>query len=247
MEIRSAVVIGASRGLGLAITEEILSMESIQSVTASYRSEDTVEALCALEDPRLRRLPLEVTDEASFEAFVGSMGQGDGPPQLVIHCAGILHEPGLSPEKSLRQCRAEALQRIFAVNSIGPVLTAKHLIPLMPKREASHFAALSAMVGSIGDNRLGGWYGYRASKAALNQLLKTVSIECKRTHPGLCVSAIHPGTTDTDLSQPFQGNVKPDKLYSPRQSARRIIRVVLAGSPEDSGRFVNWDGSLIPW
>ena len=103
------------------------------------------------------------------------------------------------------------------------------------------------MVGSIGDNRLGGWYGYRASKAALNQLLRTLSIECKRTHPGLCVTAIHPGTTDTQLSQPFQGNVKPGKLYTPEQSAKRIIEVVMQGSPEDTGRFVNWDGKTIPW
>ena len=103
------------------------------------------------------------------------------------------------------------------------------------------------MVGSIGDNRLGGWYGYRASKAALNQFMRTLAVECRRTHPGLCVTAIHPGTTDTTLSQPFLGNVRPGKLYTPRQSAQRIIRVILEGQPEDSGRFVNWDGNPIPF
>jgi NAD(P)-dependent dehydrogenase (short-subunit alcohol dehydrogenase family) len=117
----------------------------------------------------------------------------------------------------------------------------------MPKNRSTHFAALSAMVGSIGDNRLGGWYGYRASKAALNQFLRTLSIECRRTHPELCVTAIHPGTTDTALSAPFQSNVKPEKLYTPEQSADRILEVVLAGTPKESGRFVNWDGNPLPF
>jgi NAD(P)-dependent dehydrogenase (short-subunit alcohol dehydrogenase family) len=103
------------------------------------------------------------------------------------------------------------------------------------------------MVGSISDNRLGGWYGYRASKAALNQFLRTMSIECRRTHPQLCITAIHPGTTDTDLSSPFQGNVEPGKLYSAEQSADRILKVVTSGTPEESGRFVNWTGDPIPF
>ena len=110
-----------------------------------------------------------------------------------------------------------------------------------------HFAVLSAMVGSIGDNRLGGWYGYRASKAALNQFMKTLAVECHRSHPQLCITSMHPGTTDSELSRPFQANVKPGKLYTPSQSAGRILRVISAGNSEDSGRFVNWDGKQIPW
>ena len=246
-EINSAIVVGASRGIGLAITRALLEAPSIDSVVASYRSKSTADELFALADPRLRCFPAEVTDEDSLRRFAEDVRKQAIRPDLVVHCAGILHEPGLQPEKSLRQCDPEALQRILTVNSIGPLLVAKHLIPLVPRRQPAHFAVLSAMVGSIGDNRLGGWYGYRASKAALNQLLRTLSIECKRTHPGLCVTAIHPGTTDTQLSQPFQGNVKPGKLYTPEQSAKRIIEVVTAGSPEDTGRFVNWDGKTIPW
>jgi NAD(P)-dependent dehydrogenase (short-subunit alcohol dehydrogenase family) len=103
------------------------------------------------------------------------------------------------------------------------------------------------MVGSIGDNRLGGWYGYRASKAALNQFMRTLAVECHRSRPQLCITAIHPGTTDTALSQPFQGNVKPAKLYTPSQSAVRILHVVSSGQAEQSGRFVSWDGKPIPW
>ena len=124
-------------------------------------------------------------------------------------------------------------------------MTARAIIPLMPKAKPGHFAALSAMVGSIGDNRLGGWYGYRASKAALNQFLRTLAIECRRTHPGLCISAIHPGTTDTALSRPFQANVKPERLYTANQSAVRVLQVVRSGTPQESGRFVNWDGGPI--
>ena len=103
------------------------------------------------------------------------------------------------------------------------------------------------MVGSIGDNRLGGWYGYRASKAALNQFMRTLAVECRRSHPQLCITAIHPGTTDTALSEPFQSNVKPGKLYTPSQSAARILQVVSDAQAEQSGHFVNWDGKPIPW
>jgi NAD(P)-dependent dehydrogenase (short-subunit alcohol dehydrogenase family) len=124
-------------------------------------------------------------------------------------------------------------------------MLAQALIPLMPRRQKSHFTVLSAMVGSISDNRLGGWYAYRASKAALNQFMRTLSIECRRTHPGLCVTSIHPGTTDTGLSRPFQANVKNGKLYTPGQSAGRILSVVGQSTAEQSGQFVNWDGQPI--
>jgi len=245
--IHSAVVIGASRGLGLALTRAALDRPGMQAVCATYRTPDTAAGLFELADPRLHRLPVDVTDMNSMGTLAASIRQIDLRPNLVIHCAGILHEPGLQPEKSLRQCDPFALQRLFAVNSIGPLMTARALLPLLPRRQPSQYAVLSAMVGSIADNRLGGWYGYRASKAALNQFLRTLAIECRRTHPGLCVTAIHPGTTDTALSAPFLGNVEPGKLYQPEQSARRIIDVVLTGKPDESGRFVNWDGRPIPY
>lgn len=245
--IQTALVIGASRGIGLAITRALLNMSRIQTVYATYRDAKT--AIELMEDPerRLVRFQADVTDESSLQALANSIVQTGNQPGLVIHCAGILHEPGLRPEKSLRQVSSKALERLFKVNSIGPLLTAKHILPIMAKRQPVHFAALSAMVGSIDDNRLGGWYGYRASKAALNQFLRTLSIECRRTFPDLCITAIHPGTTDTELSAPFQGNVSPDKLYTPEQSASRILQVVTTGTPEMSGRFVSWDGSPIPY
>lgn len=245
--VTTALVVGANRGIGLAMTRALLGDPSMTRILATYRSADSVEALAGIDDARLRLFQLEVTDQGSIEQVATAIKSAGVSPELVIHCAGILHENGVKPEKSLRQCDASALQRLFAVNSIAPLMLARALIPLMPKRQPTHFAVLSAMVGSIGDNRLGGWYGYRASKAALNQFMRTLAIECRRTHPELCVTAIHPGTTDTGLSRPFQANVGPGKLYSAEQTAARVLKVICAGSPTDSGRFVNWDGSNIPW
>ncbi len=244
---RAALIVGASRGIGLAITRALLEDQSWEKVYATCRESSGAAELAAIADARLSTLPVDVTREDHLQALGDRLKTGGHALRLVIHCAGILHEGPVQPEKALKQCRSESLSRMFEVNSIAPLMLAREIIPLLPRRGRSHFAALSAMVGSIADNRLGGWYGYRASKAALNQLLRTLAVECRRTHPELCVTAIHPGTTDTDLSRPFQSNVKPGKLYPPEQSARRIIRVVTGGEPQDSGRFMNWDGQPIPW
>lgn len=244
-EPSTAVVVGASRGIGLAITRALLGNAQVNRVIASYRQPSSATELLALDDERLHRLRLDVTEATDIQQLVQSIKQVGGRPDFVIHCAGILHEKGIQPEKALNQCDAGALKRLFEVNSIGPLMLAKALIPLMPRRQNSHFTVLSAMVGSIGDNRLGGWYAYRASKAALNQLMRTLAIECRRTHPGLCITSIHPGTTDTGLSRPFQANVKAGKLYTPEQSARRILHVVGQSTAEQSGQFVNWDGKPI--
>jgi NAD(P)-dependent dehydrogenase (short-subunit alcohol dehydrogenase family) len=240
------VVIGASRGIGLAVTFALLKDPHVQHVYASYRRTSGAHGLLTLDDPRLRTCQLDVIEEADIRELAGSIRRNGHQPDLVVNCAGILHETGVQPEKSLGQCEDGAISRVFQVNSIGPLMLAKALIPLMPRRKAAHFAVLSAMVGSIADNRLGGWYAYRASKAALNQFMRTLSVECRRSHPGLCITAIHPGTTDTGLSRPFQGNVKEGKLYTPEQSAARILKVIAASGPGQSGQFVNWDGTPIP-
>ena len=243
----TALVVGASRGIGLAITQQLLQEPGIQRVYATYRQSDTAEGLLAIDDERLQTLRVDVTSAEDLQGLATNIRSNQAPPDFVINSAGILHEDTLQPEKSLDQCKQETLIRIFQVNSIGPLMLAKAVLPLIPKNRPGHFAVLSAMVGSIGDNRLGGWYGYRASKAALNQFMKTLAVECHRSHPQLCITSIHPGTTDSELSRPFQANVKPGKLYTPSQSAERILRVVSAGQAEDSGRFVNWDGKPIPW
>jgi len=241
----TAVVVGASRGIGLAITKALLANTQVKRVVASYRQPVTASELLALDDERLHRVQLDVTEATDIQQLVQLIKHLEGRPDFVIHCAGILHEKGIQPEKALNQCDAATLRRVFEVNSIGPLMLARALIPLMPRSRTAHFTVLSAMVGSIADNRLGGWYAYRASKAALNQFMRTLSIECRRTHPGLCITSIHPGTTDTELSRPFQANVKAGKLYTPEQSARRILRVVGKSAADQSGQFVNWDGEPI--
>ena len=243
----TALVVGANRGIGLAITLKLLRNQAVHRVYASYRQMDTSAGLFEIDDARLIRVKADITRPADLQEIAETIRSNGDQPDLVINSAGILHEQGVRPEKTLSQCQQESLLRLFMVNSIGPLLLANSVIPLMPKNRISHFAVLSAMVGSIADNRLGGWYGYRASKAALNQFMRTLAVECRRSRPRLCITAIHPGTTDTSLSRPFQANVKPGKLYTTDQSAERILQVVTTGQPEQSGRFVNWDGKLLPW
>lgn len=243
----AALVMGASRGIGLAITKHLLQDRDLRRIYATYRQTETAAGLLQIEDPRLLTIKADITIPADMQGLAKNIEANRDHPDLVINSSGILHDEKLQPEKSLRQCAQDSLMRLFLVNSIGPLMLARAVIPLMPKSQPAHFAVLSAMVGSIGDNRLGGWYGYRASKAALNQFMRTLAVECHRSHPQLCITAIHPGTTDTALSQPFQGNVKPGKLYTPSQSAGRILHVVSSGQAEQSGRFVNWDGKPIPW
>ncbi len=242
-----ALVVGASRGIGLALTRQLLQQQGIKQVYATYRQAQTAEGLFDINDDRVHTISADITRPDDLQGLADRIKSNGHHPDFVINSAGILHEADLQPEKALGQCRQDTLLRMFSVNSIGPLMLAKAVIPLMPKKRAGHFAVLSAMVGSISDNRLGGWYGYRASKSALNQFIRTLAIECRRSHPNLCITAIHPGTTDTALSRPFQSNVVPGKLYDSATSAGRILQVIGGGGAEQSGRFVNWDGNVIPW
>lgn len=141
----------------------------------------------------------------------------------------------------------DKLARSFAINAIGPALVAKHILPLLPQDERAVFAAISARVGSIGDNRLGGWYGYRASKAALNQLIKTFSIELARRHSEAVCVGLHPGTVDTALSKPFQGSVPARQLFESDKAARQLLNVLDGLNPSDTGNLFAWDGSRLPF
>lgn len=242
------LVVGASRGIGLALVETLLGATSVKRVLATHRPTSDTKALRQLAEPdRLQLQSLDVADDRSLRAFERVVAGIGGGVDLAIHAAGLLHDGEVQPEKSLEQCDPRQLMRLFEVNSIGPLMVARALLPQLDRKRPFIFAALSAMVGSIGDNRLGGWYGYRASKTALNQFVKTLANECRTRHPKGIVVAVHPGTTDTDLSKPFQRGVKSGKLYSPAQTARRLVAVLDGLGTEDSGRFLNWDGSGIPW
>lgn len=244
------LVIGANRGIGLALAAAQLSDPDTETLVATHRPDSVSEELAALRErwpEKLRLLTLDVTEPAGFDRLGALADEFEGGFDLAIHAAGILHEGGLRPEKALAQCEPRQLMRLFEVNSIGPLMTARSLLPAQPRKKPFIFAAISAMVGSIGDNRLGGWYGYRASKAALNQFMRTLANECRLSHPQATVVALHPGTTDTALSRPFQRNIEPDRLYTVEQTAARLLGVLGALETADSGRFFNWDGAEIPW
>ncbi len=228
MNETSAVVIGASGGIGSALVERLKAAGDHALVHALSRSETG----------------LNLEDEDSIAAAAAQIANGP-PPKLVIVATGVLHGDH-QPERSYRALTAEHLMRDYRLNAIGPALVAKHVLPLMPREARGVFAALSARVGSIGDNRLGGWHAYRASKAALNMLIRNLAIEHGRTHKGGIVVGLHPGTVATDLSAPFQAGVPADKLFTPDYSAEQLLRVLADLEPADSGAVFAWDGQRIP-
>lgn len=167
------------------------------------------------------------------------------PLDLVIVANGILHGDAFRPEKSLRDLSAEKFQRIFEVNTIIPALIAKYFLPKLNKERPSIFAALSARVGSVSDNHLGGWYAYRASKAALNMIIKNAAIEVRRSNKQARIVGLHPGTVDSNLSKPFQGNIANGKLFTPDYSAKKLFEVLEQLSPEQTGKCFAWDGKEV--
>ena len=245
----NALIVGASQGIGLGFVKALLQQDNVERVFATYRNQETAGELFALQqyDSRLKCLQVDITEESQIANGVRQIQEQATQLHLVIYCVGVLHEENLTPEKSLGQIKAENLIYSFQVNSIGAVLLAKHLMPLFKKSDRSIFASISAKVGSIGDNRLGGWYGYRASKAALNMFLKTTAIEYSRRCPKTIVVALHPGTTDTRLSKPFQKNVPPGKLFPIEHTVKLLSGVISGLKPKDSGEFFSWDGSKLPW
>ncbi len=227
----AAVVIGASGGIGSALVDAI-------------RDEDAFEALHSFARYSDASSHLDLTDEQSIAAAAAMVAMGPAPT-LILVATGLLHDDTHGPEKALRELDPDWLRRNFAINAIGPALVAKHLLPLMPRTGRCVFAALSARVGSIADNRMGGWYGYRASKAALNQLIRTMAVEERRRNDRSIVVALHPGTVDTGLSRPFQGNVRPGSLFPPDRAAIQLLDVIDGLKAPDSGKLFNWDGSEI--
>lgn len=243
------LVCGASQGIGLALCAALLARDDVARVWAVSRQANRNSALAALagqHGERLIRMDCDARDEQSLAGLARELSASCEHLHLVISTLGILQGDGARAEKSLAQLDLAGLQAAFASNAFAPVLLLKHLLPLL-RKQPSTFAALSARVGSISDNRLGGWYSYRASKAALNQLLHTASIELKRLNPASTVLLLHPGTTDTSLSQPFQANVPAGQLFEPAFAAQCIIEQVGRHGPAQSGTFWAWDGQSIDW
>jgi len=240
-----AVVVGARGGVGAALCSLLLGLDERNEVLATSR--DLEWCAATSEHQRLRRVVADLTDDESIVALRDAVERHLPAPNLVVNCSGLLHDGDLQPERTWRNLERESMHRVFDVQVYGPALLVRYLLPLMPRNERGVFASLSARVGSIEDNRLGGWFSYRASKAAQNMVLKTASIEAARRWPKLVVLALHPGTVDTDLSAPFSARVPEEKLFSAAQAARYLASVIGARGPEDSGGFFAWDGKPIPW
>ncbi len=248
--LEQALVIGAGQGIGLEFVRQWLQAPSIGTVFATTRHLNQAVGLQKLQQlypDQLKVLEVDITQEAQIAIAVAHIQANCDRLHWVINCVGILHEAQLQPEKALRQAHPENLMRYFQVNSIGHLLWAKHLLPLLKHGDRSVLASISAKVGSIGDNRLGGWYGYRASKAALNMFMKTTALEYSRRSPQTIVALLHPGTTDTELSRPFQSNVPPEKLFSVERTVTQLRAVLSNLTPSNSGEFFSWDGQPLPW
>ena len=187
---------------------------------------------------------IDYSQEASIEK-AASIASEQSPIDVTIVATGILHEKNMMPEKSLRDLSATQLLRTFNVNTIVPALVAKHFIPKLSKKSQAIFAALSARVGSISDNKLGGWFSYRASKAALNMIIKNAAIETKRKNGNAIIVGLHPGTVQSDLSEPFLANVPENKLFTPEHSVEKLINVLQRLTPLESGKCFAWDGQEI--
>ena len=234
------MVVGAAGGIGRALIARLQTAPNFGHVVALSRRRPEgwpKNAACSW-------CAVDILDEASLAGAAEHAGR-HGPVTRIIVATGLLHARGLAPEKSLRALDAAQMARVMAVNAIGPAVVAKHFLPLTPRDRPSVFAALSARVGSIGDNRLGGWFSYRASKAALNQLIHTAAIEHRRTHPlGVCV-ALHPGTVETALSIPFTATMPKARLFNPSAAAGHLLSVMDNLGPENTGGFFAWDGAVV--
>lgn len=229
----SAVVIGASGGIGGALEAALIEEGVFDVVHGFARS-------------RTGQQHLDLLDEPSIAAAAADVAAGPAPT-LVIVATGILHTDEHGPEKANRDLDPAWLARVYAVNAIGPALVAKHFLPVMPQTGRTVFTALSARIGSISDNRLGGWHGYRASKAALNMLLRTIAIEERRRNDRAIVVGLHPGTVDTGLSRPFQTNVPAGRLFDPERAALQLLDVIEGLKAPDSGKLFDFEGEEIPF
>ena len=230
-----ALVVGGG-GIGRALSAELARRQPSLLVTLATRQ--------PLSD---REWSVDLQSPDSLSQLTEQLTADPHPLRLVINATGRLHSPSFQPEKRLQHAEQSALLDSFAINAAGPLLLAKSVEPVLTRGTPFHFASLSARVGSIADNRSGGWYAYRGAKAAQNMMLRCLSLEWARRLPLATVTLLHPGTTDTALSKPFQSFVPKEKLFSPERAAGHLLDVLLNQTPSESGRFIAWDGQEIPW
>ncbi len=235
------VIFGSHGGIGEALVNHFHNNEKVSKIYSFSRSKTSFSSNKIIENK------IDITDENSVKYASEKIAKND-KIDIIIIATGILHDDkGLTPEKSLRDINVENMVNSYKVNTVGPALIAKHFIPLLNRDRKTIFSAISARVSSISDNHLGGWYAYRASKTALNQILKTVSIEAGRKFKQTCVIGLHPGTVDTGLSEPFKANVSSDKLFTSEFASECLINVLDKVEPKDGGKLFDWEGKTIDY
>ncbi len=251
---RVALIVGAGGGIGSALASQLLADDTIRQVYATCRHVGRSPALSRLADQfgdKLAIHQLDLTCEQSIADSANAVSNQSGRVDCIINAAGLLHDRHqrafVMPERRMEDVDPRSLIQNFQVNAVGPLLVVKHFARLLPRHERSLIINLSARVGSITDNRLGGWYGYRSSKAAQNMLTRNLAIELARRHRQLICVAMHPGTVDTALSAPFQANIPSERLFDPQQAAANLLAVAASLTPADNGEFFAWDGQRIPW
>ncbi|GAK84897.1 cell-cell signaling protein C-factor [Vibrio ponticus] len=231
------LVFGGSGGIGLALVQRLAQQEHNHVIATFHSHQPDVKS------SNIEWQQLDVTSESQLISLSANIGNID----WVINCVGVLHDSSHQPEKNLKSIDADWFLSSMANNALPTLLIAKHFSANLKPSNSPKFAVISARVGSISDNRLGGWYSYRSSKAALNMLIKGISVEWRRSLPKACVLALHPGTTDTNLSKPFQANVPQGKLFSSEFVAEKLIKIISSTTNDESGSFLAYDGSSIPW
>jgi NAD(P)-dependent dehydrogenase (short-subunit alcohol dehydrogenase family) len=239
------IIVGASGGIGAALTKSLARAPQISQIYALSRSGNTQDNPHLISD-KITHLTCDFTKPDSLARAEQTL-KPTGKFDLIIIATGLLQGAGLTPEKNLRALSHDNFAQSFMANTIGPAMCAQAFLPLLRRDAKAVFTVLSARVGSISDNRLGGWYAYRASKAALNMVIKTLSIEYGRRFTDTIIAGLHPGTVDTALSKPFQNNVPDGKLFTPDFSAGKLLEVIDGFTPKDSGGLFAWDGQKIPF
>ncbi len=236
---KTVAIIGSSGAIGNAVSEILLDDDGVEAIYKFSRNDSNENS------DRVKNLFLDIEDEQSIKDCIKNLSK-DIKFDLVFVATGILHNDNdIFPEKSIRDISQSKLEKVLLVNTIGPALVGKYFIPYLRKDSKSIFAFLSARVGSISDNKLGGWYSYRASKTALNQIIKNFSIEVRRANPNAIFIGLQPGTVKSFLSKPFEKNVRPENLFTPEYSATKMLEVIDNLSLEDTGKVYAWDGEEI--
>ena len=229
LNLKNIAVIGSSGGIGKAFVD-VLSKQYPHATLYPFS--------------RTGEYRIDYENEDSI-AQAANVASNSGPLDLVVLTNGMLHSQEIMPEKSIKEISREKFHQLFEVNTIVPALIAKHFLPHLNRESKAIFAALSARVGSISDNKLGGWYSYRASKAALNMIIKNAAIEISRRNKNTIIVGLHPGTVDTNLSRPFHNNIPMKQILTPHESATKLLAVLASLKPDQSGKCFAWDGEEI--